>query len=421
MNSKTNKSVGRGDRAAKTTEKGANTEDRDEPASNNDGRQESTVKGVCFMSRSAVLSVLGHLTKQAASTAHQTNNKTDKKQPKKQGRPDQTPGKNTKKHNKRHGRGAANNRPKHTRTTKKTEGGQPAKQDKGEGSRRRRQQRREGTREGSEDKREEAARAKERGTCSSSGVLKENLDHTIGEYLSTGRRSTENSTCKVEGTSKVWRFIALFGVPPTQHVQHCAERKRKHPAAAHTSATKRKRDASIEFLGATHRKSYHQGQRSCPSIHRQKHRLPPLLTSKNRTSPRPEAATSRWNCKLELTELFFASSITVIFPLVPWKRTNRGLRDLSSVSNKTEVSCSEYGPFKKPLATSSAVVSRRAASSSGLKFLDWHIKDLRLQAADCRNSSSVMDAGTSSTISLQANQENSLLNRETTSISQKSS
>ena len=85
----TSKSVGRGDRAAKTTEK-TNTEDRDEPATNNDGRQESTVKRVCIMSESVVLSVLGqlsHLSKLAASIANQTNNKTKNNQ---KNREDQT-------------------------------------------------------------------------------------------------------------------------------------------------------------------------------------------------------------------------------------------------------------------------------------------------------------------------------------------
>ena len=51
--------------------------------------------------------------------------------------------------------------------------------------------RREGAREGSKDRREEAALAKERGACS--GVLRRNLDHTNGEYLSAGRRSTETA------------------------------------------------------------------------------------------------------------------------------------------------------------------------------------------------------------------------------------
>jgi len=73
----TSKSVGRGDRAAKTTEK-TNTEDRDEPATNNDGRQESTVKGVTSVG------------------SPPDNNKTNKtKQAEKQGRPDQTPDQDT--------------------------------------------------------------------------------------------------------------------------------------------------------------------------------------------------------------------------------------------------------------------------------------------------------------------------------------
>ena len=56
LHSKTNTSVGRGDRAAKTTEEGQKNEDRDGPTSKCDGRQESTVMGVYVMLGSAVLS-----------------------------------------------------------------------------------------------------------------------------------------------------------------------------------------------------------------------------------------------------------------------------------------------------------------------------------------------------------------------------
>ena len=49
------------------------------------------------------------------------------------------------------------------------------------------QQEGEGAREGSKDRREEAAQAKEKGACSSSGVLR---DHLKVKYLSAGRKST---------------------------------------------------------------------------------------------------------------------------------------------------------------------------------------------------------------------------------------
>ena len=126
--------------------------------------------------------VLSHLSKLATSTAHQTNINTGRADRKHQTRPKpttttrgQTKGQQTT--HQTHTGSEAGRESQRTRDEGKTAGGGQQQQDK------------EGAREGSKDRREEAAQAKEKGACSSSGVLR-GSGSLKDEYLSAGRKGT---------------------------------------------------------------------------------------------------------------------------------------------------------------------------------------------------------------------------------------
>ena len=150
--------------------------------------------GVCVWSWGRQsLAVLSHLSKLATSTAHKSNNKTggaDQKHHTKTKPTTTTRGQN---------KGATNHTPKHTKAAKRAEKAKERTGTRGKtagGG----QQDKEGAREGSKDRREEAAQAKEKGACSSSGVLRGDLDHLkVNTSVQEGRAPEQHSQHGVEG------------------------------------------------------------------------------------------------------------------------------------------------------------------------------------------------------------------------------
>ena len=127
----------------------------------------------CWGRRSSA--ILSYLSKLAPSTAHQTNINMGRADQKHQGHQTRTkPSTTTRGQTK----GATNNTPKHTQAAKQAEKAKERTGTKGKtAGGGQQQQDKEGAREGSKDRREEAAQAKEKGACSSSGVLRGVLDH----------------------------------------------------------------------------------------------------------------------------------------------------------------------------------------------------------------------------------------------------
>ena len=109
-------------------------------------------------------------------------------------------------------KGATNNTPKHTQAAKRAEKAkEPGTRGKTAGGGQQ-QQDKEGAREGSKDKREEAAQAKAKGACSSSGVLRGVLDHLrVNTSVQEGRAPEQHTQHGVEGKAphRAEAFVAV--------------------------------------------------------------------------------------------------------------------------------------------------------------------------------------------------------------------
>ena len=110
-------------------------------------------------------------------------------------------------------KGATNNTPKHTQAAKQAEKAKERTGTKGKtAGGGQQQQDKEGAREGSKDRREEAAQAKEKGACSSSGVLRGVLDHPrVNTSVQEGRAPEQHSQHGVEGKAphRAEAFVAM--------------------------------------------------------------------------------------------------------------------------------------------------------------------------------------------------------------------
>ena len=171
---------GRGNRTAKTNK--STNEFRDKPTSKCDGREEVTVADVCVCDvgaggplQSLVTLVSWHPaqpTKPTSRREEQTKNTRQEQ--------NQQPQQEAKK-------GATNNTPKHTQAAKRAEKAKERTGTRGKtAGGGQQQQDKEGAQEGSKDRREEAAQAKEKDACSSSGVLRGVLDHPRANTCAEG-------------------------------------------------------------------------------------------------------------------------------------------------------------------------------------------------------------------------------------------